>query len=332
MKVLFIGGTGNISLEAATEAARRGWEVFVLNRGNAPAPHGARAIRADIRDREAAAQALRGHAWDAVAEFIAYEPAHIETDLELFRGKTRQYLFISSASVYHKPLRHWPITEATPAFNPFWEYSQKKIACEQRLARAYSETGFPMTIVRPSHTYSDGWFPTTFGSRDYTVADRMLAGKEIVVHGDGESLWTLTHSRDFAVGFVGLMGNPAAIGDTFHITSDFVYTWNQIHRSIGEALGVEPKLVHIPSDVIGRIVPSRGPGLLGDKAHCLVFDNSKVKRLVPEFAARIPFHEGARMSAAWYGAHPERKVSDAAIDNEIETVLAGWHAMTERLG
>ncbi len=189
-----------------------------------------------------------------------------------------------------------------------------------------------MTVVRPSHTYSDGWFPTTFGSRDYTVAARMLAGKEIVVHGDGESLWTLTHSRDFATGFVGLMGNPAAVGETFHITSDFVYTWNEIHRSIGAALGVEPKLVHVPSQIIGRIVPSRGPGLLGDKAHCLVFDNSKIRRLVPEFTPRIPFHEGARMSVAWYEAHPEKKVSDAAIDNEIEAVLKAWHSMTERLG
>lgn len=332
MKALLIGGTGNISLEVVKEALRRGWDVYVLNRGNRPVPRGARGLRADIRDRSAAARALQGHSWDAVAEFVAFEPEHIETDLQLFRGKTRQYLFVSSASVYHKPLRHYVVTEATPPFNPFWEYSQKKIACEQLLARAYAAGGFPITIVRPSHTYSEGWFPTSFGSRDYTVAARMLAGKEIVVHGDGESLWTLTHSKDFAVGFVGLMGNPAAIGETFHITSDFVYTWNQIHRCIGEALGVEPKLVHVPSEIIGRIVPSRGPGLLGDKAHCLVFDNSRIKRLVPQFAARIPFHEGARMSVAWYEARPEEKVTDAAVDEEIETVLKAWHSMTERLG
>ena len=331
MKTLFIGGTGNISRESVREALRRGWEVFVLNRGNSAAPEGARSIRADIRDRSAAAQALRGHTWDAVANFVAYEPAHIETDLELFRGKTGQYMFISSASVYHKPLRHYLITESTPAFNPFWEYSQKKIACEQRLGRAYAENGFPTTVVRPSHTYSEGWFPTTFGSRDYTVAARMLAGKEIVVHGDGESLWTLTHSRDFALGFVGLMGNPTAVGETFHITSEFAYTWNQIHRTIGAGLGVEPKLVHIPSEIIGRIVPSRGPGLLGDKAHCLVFDCGKLKRLVPDFVARIPFQEGVRMSVAWYEAHPEKKVSDPAVENEYETVLKAWHAATERL-
>jgi len=332
MKVLIIGGTGNISLEVVKQSRRRGWEVFVLNRGNSPEPEGTRPIHADIRDRDAATRALRGHSWDAVAQFVAFEPAHVEIDLELFRGKTRQYLFTSSASVYHKPLHHWPITEATPAFNPFWDYAMKKIACEQRLARAYAEDGFPMTIVRPSHTYSEGWFPSSFGSRDFTVAARMLAGKEIVVHGDGETPWTLTHSTDFAIGFAGLMGNRGAIGETFHITSDFVYTWNEIHRSIGEALGVEPKLVHVPSEIIARVVPSRGPSLLGDKVHCLVFDNSKIKRLVPDFSARIPFHEGARMSAAWYEAHPEKKVIDAAIDNEVEAVLTAWHSMVARLG
>jgi nucleoside-diphosphate-sugar epimerase len=334
MRVLFVGGTGNISRECVLESLRRGWEVSLLNRGNSPVPEGARSIRADIRDRAAAAQALRalrGQTFDAVADFIAYDPSHIETALDLFRGRTGQYVFISSASVYHKPLRHYLITESTPAFNPFWEYSQKKIACEQRLARAYAEEGFPMTVVRPSHTYSEGWFPTTFGSRDYTVAARMLAGKEIVVHGDGESLWTLTHSRDFAPAFAGLLGNAAAVGETFHITSDFVYTWNRIHLTIGAALGVEPKLVHVPSEVIARMVPSRGAGLLGDKAHCLVFDNSKVKRLVPGWAARIPWDEGARMSVDWYEAHPEKKVSDPAIDAEVESVLQKWHAMAERL-
>ncbi len=331
MKALFIGGTGNISREAVREAMERGWEVHLLNRGNSPVPQGARVIRADIRDRAAAAGALGGQRWDVVADFIAFEPAHIETALELFRGRTGQYICISSASVYHKPLPHYLITESTPAFNPFWDYAQKKIACEQRLARAYAESGFPMTVVRPSHTYSEGWFPTSFGSRDYTVAARMLAGKEIVVHGDGESLWTLTHSRDFAPAFASLMGNPAAIGETFHITSDFVYTWNQIHRMIGAGLGVEPRLVHVPSEVIARIVPSRGPGLLGDKAHSVVFDNGKIRRLAPGWAARIPFHEGVRMSVAWYMEHADRRVSDPAVESEIETVLKAWRQMTERI-
>lgn len=325
MKVLFVGGTGNISSDCVAAAAAEGFAVSVLNRGSRPArlPDGVEQITADIRDPAQARKALADRSFDAVCEFIAFTPEQVRVDLDLFRGKTGQYIFISSASVYHKPPRHFVITESTPAYNPYWEYSQLKIQCEDVLNRAYAESGFPVTIVRPSHTYGVGWLPTTFG-RDYTVAQRILDGKPVVVHGDGESLWTLTHTRDFAVAFTGLLGNPGAIGETFHITSDFVYTWNTIHRTIGQAVGAEPKIVHIPSDFIARVLPDRAAGLLGDKAHSVVFDNTKIKRLVPHFVAKIPLHRGMEMSVDWYERNPEKKVSDPAAEEEMEKLLSLW--------
>jgi nucleoside-diphosphate-sugar epimerase len=262
--------------------------------------------------------------FDSVTQWLGYLPEHVETDIARFRDRTAQYVFISSASAYRKPLPHPVITESTPLGNPFWEYSQNKIACERLLERAWGDSRFPYTVVRPSHTYDDGWIPTCFGSRDYTVARRILDGKEIVVPGDGQSLWTLTHASDFARGFIGLLGNPTAIGQAFHITSDEFLTWETIHQTIGLALGAGPRIVHVPSDFVARVCPERGKSLLGDKAHSAIFDNSKVKRYVPEFRATMPFAEGIRRSLAWLDAHPESKKVDAVIDGEYEKVLEAW--------
>ena len=330
MKTLFIGGTGNMSLSCTREATRRGIEVVHFNRGltlpagrtDAELPDGVQTIRGDIRNADEARGLLADHRFDCVVDWIAFTPEDIQRDMELFRDRTAQFIFISSASVYHKPPRHYVITESTPLYNPYWEYSRTKIACEALLQEEYATGGLPVTIVRPSHTYSDGWFPTTFTSRDFTVLQRMLDNKPIVVHGDGQSLWTLTHSDDFAKGFVGLLGNPAAIGETFHITSDEALPWDQIHRTIGRALGAEPRIVHAPSDMIARLSPQHGPSLLGDKQYSLVFDNSKVKRIVPGYSATIPFFEGMRRSVEWIDARPEHKVVDVELDQLIDDIAS----------
>lgn len=328
MKVLFIGGTGNISLDCTHEALRHGIEVFHLNRGTHPemTPEGVQTLQGDIRNEKETAKLLSGMSFDVVVNWVAFDVNHIESDIRLFAGRTRQYVFISSASAYKKPVTDRLITEGTVLHNPFWEYSRKKIACEERLIREFRENAFPVTIVRPSHTYSTGWLPTSFGSRDFTVAWRMLQGKPIIVHGDGESLWTLTHTEDFAVGFVGLLGNPDAVGEVFQITSDEALSWNRIHRIIATALGARPTVVHIPSSFIGSLYPSRGAELLGDKAYTVVFDNSKIKRWVPRFKAAIPFHEGMRRSVAWFHAHPELMRPEGPINDEIEKILAAWGA------
>jgi nucleoside-diphosphate-sugar epimerase len=284
-------------------------------------------IIADIRKPDEAARLLAGMRFDAVVDWIAFTPDHIRADIELFGDKTDQFVFISSASVYHKPVRHQVITESTPAHNPFWKYSQNKIACEQMLWNEYATNGFPMTIVRPSHTYSTGWFPTTFGSSDFTYPQRMLDGKPIVVHGDGSSLWTITHTDDFARGFNGLLGNPLAIGETFHITGDEQLSWDEIHRAIGRAVGAEPQIVHVPSDVIARFDPDRGPGLVGDKQYSVIFDNSKIKRFVPGYQATIPFFEGMRRSARWIAEHPEGKKFDEKTDALVDRLVAAMRAV-----
>ncbi len=338
MRVLFIGGTGNISACCTRDAIARGIEVVHLNRGQSglrptaggvPAgDSGVQTITADIRRPAEVAAAIDGMHFDAVVDWIAFTPEHVRTDLELFRERTAQFVFISSASVYHKPVRHHVITESTPAHNPFWKYSQNKIACESLLWNEYAERGFPITIVRPSHTYSDGWFPTTFGSKDFTYPQRIIDGKPIVVHGDGQSLWTITHADDFAKGFNGLLGNPQAIGETFHITSDEALTWDEIHRAIGVAVGAEPRIVHVPSDVIASIDPDVGAGLIGDKQYSVVFDNAKVKRYVPGFRATIPFAEGMRRSVRWIAENPERRQIDDGISRLVERLIAAM----ERIG
>jgi nucleoside-diphosphate-sugar epimerase len=325
MRVLFIGGTGKISSACTQLAVEQGIDLYLLNRGRTTeraVPPNLHTLIGDIRAPETVAAALGDLTFDAVVNWIAYTPEHVRTDLDLFRGRTKQYVFISSASAYQKPLSGLPITESTPLANPFWEYSRNKIACEEMLMAAYRADGFPFTIVRPSHTYDKTMWPFNGG---YTVIHRMRQGKPVIVHGDGSSLWTLTHHRDFAKGFVPLLGNNHAIAEAVHITSDEILTWEQIYRICADAAGVtDPKLVHIPSDLIAAYDPVWGAGLLGDKAHSVVFDNSKLKRLVPGFAATIPFVRGVREVVAWYDADPARQVIDPAMDRTIDAILAAY--------
>lgn len=320
LKVLFIGGTGIISSACAQLAVERGIDLYLLNRGQSSRvpPAGAKNLPGDIRDPASFRNAINGHNFDAVVNWIAFTPEHIETDLKMLHGRTRQYVFISSASAYQTPPRILPVTESTPLHNPYWAYSRNKIACEERLMRAYREDGFPMTVVRPSHTYDQTLLPMDGG---YTVVNRMRQGKQVIVHGDGTSLWTLTHHRDFARGLVGLLGNRRAIGDTFHITSDEWLTWNQIFHIVADAAKTEARLVHIPSDFINRFDPDWGASLLGDKTHSMIFDNSKIKRLIPDYVATIPFEQGAREIMAWYDADSDRRIVDEKLDHTIDTIL-----------
>ncbi len=323
MKVLFIGGTGVISSACSELALARGIELYLLNRGQSvrPVPAGARVLHADIREPEQTRAALVGHTFDVVVDWIAFTPDQVAADIALFRGRTGQYIFISSATVYEKPPSRLPIGENTPLSNPFWAYAANKIACERLLQEAAGAEGFPSTIVRPSHTYDRTMLPVTGG---YTSVARMRQGKPVVVQGDGTSTWVLTHHRDFAVGFVGLLGNAAAVGEAFHITSDELLTWNQIYTLAGRAAGVEPVLVHIPSDVIARHDPEWGAGLLGDKAHSVIFDNSKIRRFVPDFAPAIPFARGVEEIIAWYDADPARQAVDARLDALMDALVAQW--------
>jgi nucleoside-diphosphate-sugar epimerase len=326
MKVLFIGGTGNLSTDCTIRALAKGMEVWHLNRGrqSGNVPEGVVSRNADVRDETAARRALDGETFDAVVDFIAFTKPHIEEDLRLFRDRTGQFVFISSASAYRKPPVHHVITESTPLANPYWKYSQDKIACERLLEEEGRTSGFPFTIIRPSHTYSSRWMPTAFSSSDFTVPKRMMDGRRVVVHGDGQSLWTITHSRDFAVGLVGLLGNPAAIGEAVQITGEEALTWDAIHAIIARALGVEPKIVHIPSDFIAQVDPEHGPHFLGDKTYSALFDCSKLKRLVPEFRQTVSFQEAMRESAAYYMADPKRQIVDPELDAAIDRILAAW--------
>ena len=326
MKTLFIGGTGTISSACVELAVARGIDLVLLNRGHGtrPLPATVPILQGDIRDKRAISQLLQDMTFDVVVNFVAFTPEHIETDLELFRGRTKQYIFISSASAYQTPPVNWPTTESTPLRNPYWAYSRAKIACEERLMRAYREEEFPVTIVRPSHTYDARSIPL---DGKYTVLDRMRVGKKVVVHGDGTSLWTLTHHRDFAKGFVPLLGNPHALGEAIHITSDEVLTWNQIVEIFANAMGVEANIVHIPSEVIAAFDPEWGAGLLGDKAHSMVFDNTKIKRLVPEYVASIPFRQGAAEIIAWYDSHPTAQKVDERLNQLIETMVAAYESV-----
>jgi nucleoside-diphosphate-sugar epimerase len=320
LKVLLIGGTGVISSYISKLAINKNMELFILNRGNNKnlLPKEATLIKADISDRENLKVLLKYYTFDCVVNFIAFREEDIVKDIELFRNKTKQYIFISSASAYQKPSLNHIITESTPLINPYWQYSRDKIACEERLLKEYREKDFPITIVRPSHTYNEKSIPVAFGSSKYrwSIADRILKGKKIIVHGDGTSLWVLTHSEDFAKGFVGLIGNPKAIGHAFHITSDEVLTWNQIHEYLGNALGVKPKIVYIPSDYIENRLESKG-NLLGDKAQSVLFDNSKIKSFVPEFKATIPFSEGIKRSVKWY----KENEAECKIDKSWNTLV-----------
>jgi nucleoside-diphosphate-sugar epimerase len=324
MKVLFIGGTGKISSACTPLAADRGFEMYLLNRGqtNRPVPPGVTVLNGDIRDRASATAALAGHTFDVVVDWIAFTPEQVETDLALFKGRVGQYIFISSASAYQTPPASLPATESTPLDNPYWLYSRNKIACEELLLREYRDDKFPMTIVRPSHTYDKTLFPFNGG---YTTIHRMRQGKPVVIHGDGTSLWTMTHHTDFAKGFVGLLGNSRAIGDAFHITSDEWLNWNQIYEIFARAAGVaNPTYVHIPSDLINAYDPILGAGLLGDKTNSMIFDNSKIKRLVPDFICTTPLSRGAEEVMVWYDADPARQVVDQALDQLYDRMLAAY--------
>jgi nucleoside-diphosphate-sugar epimerase len=328
MKVLFIGGTGVISSGVSPLVVERGMELYLLNRGQRGEffPKGAHQIVADARDGEAVRDALKGMSFDVVVDWLVFTPDQLEQDIALFAGRTAQYIFISSASAYQKPPTRSPITESTPVANPFWQYSRDKIASEDRLMREYREKQFPMTVVRPSHTYGLTSIPAGYSSwtHPWTLVDRMRRGKKIVVHGDGTSLWTMTHNSDFGRAFVGLLGNPAAVGHTFHITSDEVLTWDQITMAIGRAAGVQPDIIHIGSDFLSAFDPEARGNLIGDKANCAVFDNSKIKSFVPGFAATVPFSEGVKRSVAWFEAHPEQCTVDDAHNALTDRIIAAY--------
>jgi nucleoside-diphosphate-sugar epimerase len=322
MRVLFIGGSGFISTAVSRQAIAKGMELYLLNRGSRlPQLPGSHCLTADVHQLEDVRIALQDLEFDVVVDWIAYAPDDIERDLALFRGRVKQFVFISSASAYQKPPAHYLITESTPLHNPYWEYSRNKIACEERLMQAYREEGFPMTIVRPSLTY-DPNFPIAIGGWGcYTLADRLKKGLPIIVHGDGSSLWVVTHADDFGNGFLGLLGNPQASGHAFHITSDEVLTWDQIYQTIAEALGVEAKIVHIPSDFIARVPPQLAGSLLGDKTWSVVFDNTKIKKFVPGFQTTIPFRDGIRRTLAWFAADEKRQRIDEAVNLEMDYIL-----------
>ena len=329
MNVLFIGGTGIVSSACTRLALQRGIKLTLLRRGKHAADWaaGAETVQADINDAPAVANALQGRRFDVVVNWIAFTPADIERDLSLFRGLTRQYIFISSASAYQKPATDYLITESTPLTNPHWDYSRNKIACEERLLQAYREERFPVTIVRPSLTYGENLIPLVMNSwaeQSYTVVDRMLRGQKVIVPGDGSSLWVITHDSDFAKGFVGLLGHEQSIGHAFHITTDEVLSWNQLYRIVGAAVGVEPRIVHIPSDFIVACLPHMEGTLIGDKAVSVVFDNSKIKRFVPDYVATTRFAQGIRQSLAWFDADPVRKLIDAEANATWDKLIDNY--------
>lgn len=332
MKALLIGGTGTISM-AITRllASKKDWEVYLLNRGSrrAEVPETVRWIQADISDEEAVRQALGGMKFDCVCEFIGFVPAQVQRDIRLFTGRTKQYIYISSASAYHKPAKDYRITEGTALANPYWQYSRDKIACEDILMKAYREHQFPVTIVRPSHTYDNRNVPLGVHGNNgsFQVLKRMLEGKPVIIHGDGTSLWTMTQNSDFAVGYVGLMGNPHAIGEAFQITNDETLTWNQIYQAIADALGVELKAYHVSSEFLAAVSDYDFTGsLIGDKANCVVFDNSKLKRAVPDFHPTVRFEEGIRDTIANIMAHPELQKEDPEFDAWCDRVIDALEA------
>lgn len=324
MKVLFVGGTGIISRACAELALARGTDVTLLNRGARGLVVGARLIQGDIHD-PAIVQRLREERFDAVVDFIAFKPDEIAERHALFGERTDQYVFISSASVYQKPASQYLITESTPLVNPYWDYARDKIACEEALLRAHRNSAFPVTIVRPSYTYDRTLVPLAVNAwgKTFTAVDRMRRGLPVIVPGDGLTLWTMTHSTDFARGLLGLLGQRAALGHAFHITSDEVLSWNQIYQAVADAAGVRaPKLVHLASEFIATGVPEAAGSLLGDKANCAVFDNTKIKRFVPEYSASTRFSDGIRESIAWFDEDPARRIIDERANARWDALLA----------
>lgn len=336
MKVLFIGGTGTISTAISRRLLETGCELYLLNRGsrNHILPGGARYITADINDEAAVSSALEGLSFDVAVDFIGFIPSHLERDYRLLKGKVSQFIYISSASAYQKPPADYLITESTPLANPYWEYSRNKIACEDFLFRLYRENGFPVTVVRPSHTYDERSVPLgVHGSKgSYQVLKRMQEGKPVIIQGDGTSLWTVTHNSDFARGFIGLMGNIHAVGQAVHITSDESVTWNQLYRTIADTLGVPFKPYYVPSDFLAAVSNYDLTGsLTGDKANSVVFDNTKLKRLVPGFTAEKRMDQGIRETVAYVLSHPECQTADPEFDAWCDRVIAAMERAKQEI-
>jgi nucleoside-diphosphate-sugar epimerase len=328
---LFLGGTGNISTACVERAVEAGHDVTVLNRGRSASRvrSPVHVVTGDRDDGLFLRQVAEEARFDAVVDFIAFRPEQVELAIEAFGGRVGQYVFISSTSAYEKPVVRHVITEDTPLRNPFWEYARQKIACEERLGRARRESGFPVTVVRPSYTYGETWIPSGFGGQDYTLVARLRAGRTIVCHGDGTSLWVMTAASDFAVGLVGLLGQEGALGEAFHITSDEVLTWQAIYRTIAEAAGAELEMVYVPSSLIAALYPERGGSLLGDKAWSVVFDNAKIRRFVPAYRPQVSFAEGMKRSVAWFDGDPAHRVVNAEMDRRIDRVIAAQRRAAE---
>lgn len=315
MKALFIGGTGTISSEISKLCVKEGWDLYLLNRAKHSEffPKGAKQIKIDdIHNESEVVKALKDFSFDVVVDFIAFNVDDIKRDVRLFKGRTKQFIFISSASAYQKPLASPVITESTPLYNPYWDYSQNKIECENYLYDEYRNNGFPITIIRPSHTYGISDIPVAVHGKNgsFEVVQRIKEGKPVIVQGDGTSIWVLTSNKDFAVAFCGIMGNTHAIGEVYQITSDELLTWNQIYNIIGNSLGVEPVIVHVPSETIAKLMPELSGGLLGDKAHSVIFDNTKIKKAVPEYNATIRFDQSVPKMLEYIYSHEECQKRD----------------------
>jgi len=330
MKVLMIGGTGRISTAVSKRAVEKGIDLYLLNRGTQDEffPQGATQIKADARNEEELKAALRGHTFDAVVDWIGFLPEQVAMDIRVFSGITKQFIYISSASAYQRPPANFIITEDTPLTNPFWQYSRDKIACEDLLFAAYEKDGFPVTIVRPSHTYGVASLPVVFPGRrsPYSIIKRMQSGKPIIVPGDGTSLWVVTHNTDFAKAFVALLGNAQTIGEAYHITSDEALPWNTIIQTIGRAAGLEPLLYHMSTDFITACHPAVLPELVGDKMHSVYFDNTKIKAIAPEFVCTTDLATGVALTLDWFDAHPEQKLRDDDWEILCDRLIASHEA------
>jgi len=328
MKVLFIGGTGIISAAVSELCVKSGIDLYLFNRGSNSefTPKNAKIIYGDISNRKAMYDLLKNETFDVVVDWLAFTQEDIKFDINLFKNKTKQFIFISSASVYQKPIENYLITEKTPVANQFWKYASDKIECENLLINEFKNDGFPVTIVRPSFTYGLTLVPAaiTNNKKPMTLINRIKLGKKVIVHGDGTSLWVMTHNSDFAKGFIGLIGNSKAIGETFHITSDEVLTWDQIFNFIGKAVGVEPNIIHIPTDFINSYAPNIGAGLLGDKANSVVFDNSKIKTFVPEFNCDVKYADGIKLSLNWLENHSDYCEIDNENDRIIDNIILNY--------
>jgi len=336
MKILFIGGTGIISAAISKLLISQGHDLYLLNRGqrNEALPSGAKFLIADVNDEAKVAELIRDLDFDCVADFIAFVPEQLQRDYRLFKNKTKQFIFISTASAYQKPLSDYRVTEATPLANPYWRYSRYKIACEDYLMKLYREEGFPITIVRPSYTYDERKVPLGVhgNAGTWSVVRRILDGKPVIIHGDGTALWTMTHADDFAKGFVGLIGNIHARGEAVQITSDETLTWNQIYQCIADALDRPLNAVHVSSEFLAAAGPyDFHGGLLGDKAVSVVFDNTKLKRLVPGFVAEKRFDQGVKETIDYIFAHPEYQTKDEVFDQWCDEIVESLQLIAQKI-